>query len=333
MKQLMARGHSVTIAARDKDVTVDLLRRGGFTFSTPSRASASKAGMLFELLRRDLGILKLMLRHRVRIAVGTSASISHLSLLTRSRAIVVEADDVDCIPEFAALAYPMAHAILTPEGVRVGRWAHKQVTHPSYHELAYLHPDLFSPDEEVYRALRLNPNDPFCVVRLSAMKAHHDAGEKGLSPIQLKRLMEIASRSCPAFIVSESELPSAFKQHALPLPSDRIHDVLAFATCLVSDSQTMTREAAVLGTPALRCNSFVGRLSVLNELERKYQLCLGYRPEAFEEMLKATSEILSAVASTRELWARRREKMLAEKVNLTDWLVSYLEAQIDPPRH
>ena len=42
----------------------------------------------------------------------------------------------------------------------------------------------------------------------------------------------------------------------------------------IGDSQTMTSEAAVLGVPSLRCNSFAGRISYINEQEFKYGLTL-----------------------------------------------------------
>jgi len=38
----------------------------------------------------------------------------------------------------------------------------------------------------------------------------------------------------------------------------------------------MTSEAAMLGTPSLKLNSFAGKLSVPNELEQKYQLCYSF---------------------------------------------------------
>ena len=54
-----------------------------------------------------------------------------------------------------------------------------------------------------------------------------------------------------------------------------MHHALYFAEMFIGDSQTMTAEAAVLGTPALRLNNFVGKLGYLNELERKFNLTYG----------------------------------------------------------
>ena len=46
----------------------------------------------------------------------------------------------------------------------------------------------------------------------------------------------------------------------------------------------MTSEAAILGVPALKCNTFAGRLSVPNELEQKYGLCYAYQPCEFDRL-------------------------------------------------
>jgi len=55
-----------------------------------------------------------------------------------------------------------------------------------------------------------------------------------------------------------------------------MHSLLYYATMFIGDSQTMTSEAAMLGTPSLKLNSFAGKLSVPNELEQKYQLCYSF---------------------------------------------------------
>ena len=44
----------------------------------------------------------------------------------------------------------------------------------------------------------------------------------------------------------------------------------------------MAAEAGVLGTPFVRFNDFVGRLSYLNELENKYHLGRGHKTNDVE---------------------------------------------------
>jgi predicted glycosyltransferase len=100
---------------------------------------------------------------------------------------------------------------------------------------------------------------------------------------------------------------------------------------LVSDGQTMTIEAAVLGTPAIRFNTFVGLCSVIEELEGKYELTYGFKPTQEEAMFAKIESLLKRNDLKKE-WALRREKMLAEKIDLTEWTVNLLENYRDISR-
>ena len=97
-----------------------------------------------------------------------------------------------------------------------------------------------------------------------------------------------------------------------------------YATMLVGDSQTMTSEAAVLGTPAIRCNTFVGRIHYLEEEERKYGLTYGFRPDEAEKMFEKINELL-AMPNLKEVWQTRRQKLLSEKIDYTQFLAWFVE--------
>jgi len=325
MQNLLSSGSHVVVVARDKDVIVDLLKRSDFEFRIISKARRTRLGMLFELVIRDLRILYLMRKEKINIAVGTSVSISHMAYLSGARSIIFNEDDLDYIPLFAMLAYPLANIICTPDGVDTGKWHRKQRTYPGYHELAYLHPDMFSPDESIKQKMGLAHNERFALIRLSALQAHHDANAKGLSEFQIKDLVAVLEKHGRVFVNNESELPNWLEKYRLPVPSDRIHDVLAHSTCLVSDSQTMTIEAAVLGVPAFRCNSFVGRCSVIHELEQKYELAYGFKPDEFKELLHRIENLLSRDQFEAESMAKR-DRMLADKINVSDWMIDFLQS-------
>ena len=85
----------------------------------------------------------------------------------------------------------------------------------------------------------------------------------------------------------------------------------------------MSVEAAVLGVPAIQYNSFVGRISVLNELENKYDLTYGFNAKDSESTAAMICKIeeLLAIAHLPEIWQEKRKKMLSEKINLTTWMI------------
>jgi len=105
------------------------------------------------------------------------------------------------------------------------------------------------------------------LLRFNAFKAHHDIGAKGLSIENKRKLIAYLETKGKVYITSERNIDEEFKKYQLLLSPEKVHSLIYYATMLIGDSQTMTSEAAILGTPALKCNTFAGKLSVPNELE------------------------------------------------------------------
>lgn len=309
-------GEEVVVTSRAKEVTAPLLDHYGIPHQPLSRPAAGRFGMARELVTRTRGILALHRRHRFDRAFGTSVSIGWLTALHGVPSYNFNEDDDDVVPLYSLLSYPLATAIVVPEGLRYRRWAGKRLPHPSYHELAYLHPDRFTPDPEVPRRHGLDPGR-YAVLRLSALAAHHDRGARGLSGAFVERVEGVL----PGLAI----VRSAERQTRTRFAPWELHDLLAFARLIVSDSQTMTIEAAVLGVPAVRINSFVGRSTVLDELERRYRLALGFAPEQEEAALAAVRDLV-ADPGVPALWQERRRRLLADKVDLTSWMIERFAA-------
>jgi uncharacterized protein len=79
-----------------------------------------------------------------------------------------------------------------------------------------------------------------------------------------------------------------------------------------------------LGVPAIRSNSFVGRISYLEEEEHKYGLTYGFKPDEFGKMFAKIEELLK-MPNLKAEWQRRRERMLAEKIDVTAFLIWFVE--------
>jgi len=103
-----------------------------------------------------------------------------------------------------------------------------------------------------------------------------------------------------------------------------IHHMIALATIFIGDSQTMAAEAGILGTPFIRYNDFVGRLGYLNELEEKYNLGFGIRPGDEEKLFSAIRTLLNT-PDLHEVWQKRRQKMLEDKINVAVYMTELIE--------
>lgn len=323
-----AEGHECMVVARDKDVTLELLRAFGIPYVVLSAMGRTQLGRARELVAREARMLALARRFRPHLIIGTSAHAGRVARWVGAKSAVLNDDDAAAVPLFRWLSYPFASAIITPSCLAHERYGRRHLTYPSYHALFYLHPARFEPDPAVRAELGIPPGGRFGVVRLSALAAHHDAGVRGLDESLVSRLRKGLPGDVHLFVTSEKPLPPELAPWRLPVAPARLHHAVALADFVLGDSQTMTAEAAVLGVPAFRVNDFVGRISYLRELEG-YGLAFGFRPGQEERALAAVQEVVRR-PDRREAFAERRRVMLAERIDPLPWLLGQVRALVGP---
>jgi predicted glycosyltransferase len=317
------KGHKVVFTIRDRKMVAELVKAYGFNFFIASKARTNTMGLFFELVEHDWNVLKVAIKMKVDLLIGTSVSITHVSKLLGKRSIIFNEDDADYLKSFSLLAYPFADTIVIPDCLRDKR-SNKYITYPGYHELAYLHPNNFTPDPAILDDLGVKPHERFFIIRLVAWKAHHDKGHIGINELTQAKIIRLLSQYGKVFITAEGELSDELCQYQLPIPPDRIHHALSYASMLVCDSQTMTIEAAVLGTPAIRYNTFVGLCSVIEELENKYGLTYGFLPKDEDKMLEKINLLIND-PDLRKSWDEKRQRMLHDKIDLAQWMYEFVE--------
>lgn len=323
IRGLEKRGHETRIVARDKDVTNALLDRLGFPYETVGRPKKSLFGMAGELLRRDAALAKVARAFKADMIVTRNPAGAQAGRLLGIPS-VFDTDDGKAAGIHFWSAAPFAHVITTPDCTDED-YGRKHVKYPGYKQSGYLHPNHFTPDRGVLEALGVKAGERYFIVRFVAMGASHDVGEGGL-PVAAKRALIDKLKACGrVFVSSESALPDDLLPLKFPLPPDKLHDALAFADLLVGDSQTMMAEAAVLGTPSLRVSSWTGRLAYLTELEERYGLTFAYTPDRAAELMAHVDRWL-AEPSLRQSLSASHQRLLADKVDIAEWFVRFLEA-------
>ena len=258
---------------------------------------------------------------KIDIACGVSTIYSTIG--TKAKCIAFCDDDRSVVKLLSKFVLPYADCVLSPEALRYES-NRNVIYYPGYHELSYLHPNYFTPDPNILTSYGLNEENKYFILRFNAFKAHHDIHEYGLNKEQKHILIDILSKYGKVFITTETELDSEFAEFRMPIAPDEIHTFLYYAQMLISDSQTMTIEAAVLGVPSFRCNTFANRLAVLEELELKYGLTFGYHPSHFDWMLYRIKEFLE-LSNLKEEWQKKRERILQDKIDVTEFLVWFVE--------
>jgi len=325
--EMEKKGHNILVTARDKDVVTQLLKAYNVPYIPVGKKGTGSLSLIKEWILRDIEITRIAKKFNPDILLGVlNPATAHAARILRKVSVTF----TDSEPEIAkypiadAITLPFTNVILTLSSV-LHDYGEKEVRVNSYKELASLHPARFKPDLSVLQIAGLSPEDDYALIRFVAWGAYHDMGQGGLTLDDKYALIKELEQSCQVFISSESPLPVEFEKYRLPIPPERIHDFIHYAKIFVSDSQTMTTEAALLGTPAVRCNSFVGKNDMGNfvELENRYSLI--YNCQDGASVLSKVSELLRLPDLTVE-WMRRREHLLQEKIDLTTFMVWLIES-------
>jgi len=315
-----ARGDEVLVTARDKDVTIDLLEAFGIPHVVLSSQATGPPGLAAEWGSRTARLVAAAHKFAPDVLMGImGVSIAPAGRVLRRPAFVFY--DTEMAEGTNRFVYPLATAVVTPDCYR-GKVAGRHVVYPGYHELAYLHPTRFSPSQAVLGEFGLSAEEPFAVVRFVAWEATHDRGEIALTVDQKTTLVDRLQNHGRVVISSEGELPPSLEPLRLVGPVHRVHHVLAHATVYVGESATMAAEAAVLGTPAVYI-ALSGR-GYIDDLQARYGLTEHFSPKRSHAAVDAAERLLAAPDPSR--FRRARAEMLSEKVDVTTWVVGFLDS-------
>jgi len=328
IKNLQGKSHKVVIAIKSKDVLEKLLIDSGLPYINITANNPKKSGpvnLYIGFLKRMTALIRIIRANKPSLLMGSAAELAALGKYFRIPSYIFFEDDFEVVKKFAKIAGPLATKLVCPECCSAWKWNHKKVSHKSYHELAYLHPNHFTPDAEKVKNI-FNLNERNFILRFAQLTAYHDKGKSGITTDIAQKIIDILSPHGNIFITSERVLEPQFEKYRIQISPLDIHHALYFADMYIGDSQTMTAEAAVLGTPAIRFNDFVGELSYLEELEHTFNLTFGIRTNNPDMLLEKVKQLVETPGLKQE-WAKRREKMLNERIDLAQFMTALIEAK------
>ena len=316
--EMERKGHTVLITARNKEITLDLLSKYHFDFVPVGRQKSGKFNLIKEWILRDLQILKIAREFHPDFLMGIgNPSVAHVAKLLSKRSLVFT--DTEHAKFANGVTFPFADIICTPSCFNYDAGP-KQVRYNGYHELAYLHPNNFTPNPAVLTELGLTEDDPFIVVRFVSWQASHDVGQHGIrDKVGLVKALEQYGR---VLITSEGALPPELQPYQVKISPEKMHDLLYFAILFFGDSPTMTTESAILGTPAICVSTWACGCGNFRDLSSNYDLLYCFRDE--HVALKKAFEILNSKDLKCE-WGSKRKKLLNEKIDVTAFMVEFFE--------
>ncbi len=323
----LTKNHDVLVTYNEKDVLENLVNNSELKSLSKKinapKGSGSKIDLIKQFGKKNIGLYKVLKEFNPEIIIGTSIIIAWVGRLLNTKSIIVNEDDFDIVIKTAQIGYPFATTILCPLVCRTAKWEAKCVKYNGYHELAYLRPEHFTPDRDKIKSFHTG-DQPYFLIRFAELTAHHDEGIKGINTELAKKLIDILSPKGSVYITSEKKLDADLEAYKIQIDPLDMHHAMFFANMYIGDSQTMAAEAAVLGTPALRFNDFVGRLSYLEELEYKWQLTIGIKTDDQSRLLDL-AEQLSQSSDLKADWAVKRDLMLAGTIDVALFWTSFFE--------
>lgn len=310
---LKNRGHTIVIGARKKEFTVDLLNAYGFEHTILTRKGVGILGLVRELLIQQYKIAHIIKKHSIDIMLQMNGIFNApVGKLFNIPTLAFSDTENDIFAN--KFSFFLTKHVFVPTCFDHGTFegSKNMIHYPGYHELAYLSPQYF---------LKTPPPQKRFLVRFVGWGAGHDIGETGLSAKQKIKIVMMLNNYGTVHVSSEAPLPPEIDSFAHKLHPSKIHKFMRGCKMIVGESATMASEAACLGIPAIFISN-TGR-GYTTEQDKKYDLIKHFGLNQWEDIIHTIDQWASK--DLYKTWQKRQRQMLADKIEVTNWLVDLIE--------
>jgi len=315
------KGDKVLFTCRDKEIVLRLLKSYGFNYVNIGNPYKSILGKVagIPIFCHKLVKISESFKPDLLLSAG-SIYAAHASLILHKPHIALE-DTFNF--EQIWLYKPFTDAIITSDYEHPLK-SKKVVRYSGYHELGYLHPTRFNPDISVLDDLEVDKGEKYVIMRFVSWNASHDLGHTGVTIENKINAIKTFKKYAKIFVSSENELPDEISSYKINIPPDKMHDAIAFASLVFGESSTMSEEAAMLGVPSIYLYNNSTYYS--KHLEYDFELMFNYS-ESEEDQLSAIrmGEELLLTPDIKDEWLIRRNRMLVNKIDVTGFLIWFVE--------
>lgn len=291
-RSLKEEGNNITVVIRTKDILGDLVQADGIDYINISkrRRRNNFFSIAVDVILRNLKFFFILLRKKIQCVLSCGSDLAFTAKLLRIPYMGFNDDDYYIIPNSARYGWPFITKIFVPIGCDMGKFENKTIRYKGFQKSFYLDRDVFTPNYDIVK--NSIGTDSYSLIRIVSLDAHHDDDVEGIDSNLLGEIVSKLEVHGKVFISSEKRLPDQFKKYHLVIDPRDIHHYLNYASLVIGDSQSMIHEAALLGTPAIRYNSFIGKIGVFNVLEHKYKLSIGIKAGDKEGLLAAIDRVM-----------------------------------------
>ena len=319
MGTLREHGHDIKVLARDKDVLLDVLKEEGVSYIIFGKHNKSMTAKILGTFALVWNYVVIACKYKPDVIVSKGSLYGTLTAkLLRKKSVIFP--DSEVVKVTNRYVVPLCTKVVTPQSFQLD-YGKKHLRVAGIFEDCYLSPQVYEPNPSV--VVEYGLHRPYAVLRFVGWFANHDVGNNGFDNQQKLRLVKALAQNMTVYISSEKELPAELAAYRLPTPASLIHDVLSYADLYVGDSQTMAAEAALLGTPSIRSNSFVGSNDMSNFIMLQEQYGLLHNVALPSEAIQLAEEF--SMNSHKEEWMRKRKQYYDQIGNINAAIVSILE--------
>lgn len=318
--KMQEKGHKILFTCRDREFVLQLLQVYGFIYENFGRHYKSIGGKIQGLIKNELQMFNTAIQFKPDLFLSHGSTIAALTSFLLNKPHISFEDTFNM--EQVRLYLPFTDVVLTGDYPHpsLGR---KEIKYPGYNELAYLHPNVYTLDENILKEIGIKDNEKYAIVRFVAWNASHDIGHHGFSKENKIKLVQELNKYLKVIISSEGDLPEELKEYQMKIKPENMHNALYYAQLLVGESATMASECAMVGTPAIYINnSHFGSL----DSQAEYGLVHLFSEDelAQEHAIQKAIEIVSQLDIKNE-YRERAQKILQDKIDVTSFLVWFIE--------
>ncbi len=314
------KGHKILVTSRKKDIITDLLDSYKIEHVVASRKGEGFFGLARELLEHNYKLFKAARKFKPDIFLAFGGmSISHVGTLMRKPSISFYDTEHASLIKFVTL--PFITKVCTPE-CYLDNYGKKQIRFKAYKEMAHLTPKYFTPDPSILETLGVKKGEPYFLIRYISWNASHDIGVNGLSDQAKIKLVEMLEKHGKVFVSAEENIiPKEIADRVIKIDPKKYFDILHFAKMVITEGETTATEAVLLGTPAVYANPLL--TGVMKEQIEKYKIV---EHAVGQKAVFAKVQEMLENKGLQENLEKKRDQLLADKIDLTKWMVEYVSS-------
>jgi len=321
-------GHEITVTARPKDVTLQLLSDFGIPYIEAGTHYSSLLKKAAGLIKRDIALRKIMKKTGPDLVVGfASPYAAQMAFIQGIPSLTFNDTEKAFLGNHAT--HPFTTYLVAPEcaGIRTGK---RGLRFRGIFEQFYLSERFFVPNPGIKERLGIESDEDYAVLRVVAWDAAHDRTRPHPEPNDLINIIESLSRQIRVFVSSETEVPEKLRHYLLPTRPSEFHQVLSQASLYIGEGAKTASEAAIMGVPSILMNS--ASLGVLGTLKERGLMEIQPIPEkalsAALHYLENHDSMDNGEMSEKKMNERKKrvERFWKETVDVPSTLLNYIDA-------